>query len=104
MIRLRRDGRTLPEAEHAPAVRGWLWIVPGCLIEGRGPVYRSLDAYLMVEARRPQPDEQAFLGRLGDTRTRIDEGVLMVYGEETSRLGGGGLHSTGQVWACRPLS
>lgn len=91
----------MPEERRRPRVRGYLWIVPGCLVAGRGPVYRSLDAYLML-ADGPLVQEHA-AWQLGDTRTVVKKGALMIYGTECIQLGGGGYMAKPQIWACRPL-
>jgi len=100
--RLCANGEKLPEDKLGPRLRGYLWVTPGCLIEGRGPIYRSLDAYLMMSQEPPARERAAW--RLGDTRTVIKEGALMIYGTETIQLGGGGIVPKPQIWACRPVS
>lgn len=103
-LRLRRNGDKLPDHLRGQPVRAFLWILPGGLVSGCGPVYRSLNGHLLAEARRPASDKDSIWPVLHDTRTKIEDGVLMIYGSENVQLGGGGYMPRPQVWACRPLS
>jgi hypothetical protein len=97
-LRLYLNGERLPEHKRARPVRAYLTIKPGSLVVGCGPQYRALP-----EARRPASYTDSMWPVLGDCRTRIEDGVIMIYGSENVSLPGGGYLPKPQQWACRPV-
>ncbi len=101
--RLRLEGRKLSRHEQERWTRAFLWILPGGLVSGSGPVYRALNAQLVREPRRPGSGKDSIWPALHDTSTIVDSGTMMVYGNELLPLPGGGYTSKRQCWACRPI-